>query len=334
MNKNKSIAFKHKIKIVRLVLLLSVLIMLVKLVAYFLSGSSAILSDALESLINIAASAFTMFSIYYASKLRDDDHPYGHGKIEYVAVGFEGALIFMTGIFILIKSGSLLLNPVELKDVDGGLIITVLAGIAMYFIGSFLKKKGKELNSASLIADGKHFHIDVVTSLALILGLVLYKVTGLLWIDPFLAILLALHIMFSGFGLVKEAADRLLDKADAESIEKVTFELEKFRRDNWIDIHNLRIQKFGHYIHIDCHMTLPFYLNLVDVHHEIKTLENYMNEAFKNNVELFIHTDPCQKIPCTLCSVSDCTFRQAAFVSKVKWTSQNLALNKKHTINS
>jgi hypothetical protein len=81
-------------------------------------------------------------------------------------------------------------------------------------------------------------------------------------------------------------------------------------------------------------MTLPFYLNLVDVHNEIKTLENYMNEAFKNNVELFIHTDPCQKIPCTLCSVSDCTFRQAAFVSKVKWTSQNLALNKKHTINS
>jgi divalent metal cation (Fe/Co/Zn/Cd) transporter len=334
MNNNKSIAFKHKIKIVRIVLFLSVLIMLVKLVAYFLSGSSAILSDALESLINIAASAFTMFSIYYASKLRDDDHPYGHGKIEYVAVGFEGALIFMTGIFILIKSGLLLLNPVELKDVNGGLIITILAGIAMYFIGSFLKKKGKELHSASLIADGKHFHVDAVTSLALILGLVLYKITGLLWIDPLLAILLALHIMFSGFGLVKEAADRLLDKADAESIEKVTFELEKFRRNNWIDIHNLRIQKFGHYIHIDCHMTLPFYLNLEDVHTEIKILENYMNEAFKNNVELFIHTDPCQKIPCTICNVSDCVFRQEPLISKVKWTSQNLALNKKHTINS
>jgi cation diffusion facilitator family transporter len=324
---------RSKVFAVRLVLIFSVIIMAIKFVAYKVTMSNAVLSDALESLINIATSSFTLYSIYYSSKLRDLDHPYGHGKIEYLAVGFEGALIIGTGIYILFKSGYNLIHPNTLENVDEGIILTAISGLAMYFIGTYMKRKGKELNSLPLIADGQHFHVDTLTSVGLIVGLGLYHLTGLAWIDPLLAIALAIHIMMSGYKLTKESIDRLLDKADEESIGKIASSLQNNRHDNWIDIHNLRSQKFGHYIHVDCHLTLPFYLTLEKVHSEVKLLETELNRDFDHSVELFVHTDPCnEELPCDICSVKDCVFRKKAFVKSVEWTQANLIINKKHKL--
>ncbi|CAN5629744.1 cation diffusion facilitator family transporter [soil metagenome] len=332
MKRKVSIDFRSKVNAVRLVLIFSVLIMGVKFFAYSLSKSNAILSDALESLINIATSGFTLYSIYYSSKLRDSDHPYGHGKIEYLAVGFEGALILCTGIYIIFIAITHFFQPVVLRDVDSGILLTALSGLAMYFIGTFLKRKGREMNSMPLIADGEHFHVDTVTSVGLIAGLLLFKLTGWYWIDPTLAIVLALHIMMSGYKLVKVSIDHLLDKADLATIQNVSEALQKYRHKSWIDIHNLRLQKFGQYLHVDCHITLPFYFTLEQVHDEVKLLEKELNRDFENAIEIFIHTDPCQQIPCAHCEQDDCVFRKSPFIRQIPWTPLNLMTNKKHQL--
>ncbi len=306
--------------------------MIVKFFAYYVSKSNAVLSDALESFINIATSGFTLYSLYYSAKLKDDDHPYGHGKIEYLAIGFEGALILGTGVYILVKSANNFLHPVPLENINGGILLTAISGLAMFFIGTFLKRKGRELNSRPLIADGEHFHLDTLTSIALVAGLSIYELTGWYWIDPVLASLLAFHIMGSGYKLAKESVDHLLDKADFKTISKVVDALSLHRRDCWIDIHNLRLQKFGQYLHIDCHITMPFYYSLEQVHDEIKLLERELNSEFNNNLELFIHTDPCQMIPCNLCKVKDCPFRKQPFYKIVEWTPDNVMQNKKHSL--
>ncbi len=332
MKKSNQVDIRSKVTAVKWVLLFSFLIMGVKFTAWYFSHSQAVLSDALESLINIATSTLTLYSLIYASRLRDNDHPYGHGKIEYLAVGFEGALIFGTGIFIIFQSVLHLIHPEQLKDVNTGLFLTAFSAIAMWFIGRFLKRKGEALNSLPLQADGAHFNADAVTSLGLIVGLSVYNLTGWLWVDPVLAILLSIHIMFSGFKLLREAIDRLLDKADVESIERITVALQRYRHRAWIDIHNLRLQKFGHYLHVDCHLTLPFYYTLEEVHHQIKLLENELNRDFNNHVELFVHTDPCLQMQCRLCALQECMFRKEPFIRTVEWTTPALMENKKHQL--
>ncbi|MFN8152955.1 MAG: cation diffusion facilitator family transporter [Bacteroidia bacterium] len=332
MKKSNQVDIRSKVTAIKWVLLCSFFIMGVKFAAWRYSHSQAILSDALESLINIATSFFTLYSLIYASKLRDSDHPYGHGKIEYLAVGFEGALIFGTGIYIIYNSVIHLIHPEPLEQVDVGLLLTSFSAFAMWFIGRFLKKKGRLLNSLPLQADGAHFNADAITSIGLIIGLAVYNITGWLWVDPALAILLALHIMFSGYKLLREAIDHLLDKADVESIQKITTALQQYRHRSWIDIHNLRLQKFGHYMHVDCHLTLPFYYTLEEVHHEIKLLENELNRDFHNHVELFVHTDPCLPVQCRLCSLKECMFRKEPFIRTVEWTTPVLMENKKHQL--
>lgn len=332
MRKAGPVNIKSKVSAIQWVLFFSIIIMLIKFSAWYFSKSEAILSDALESFINIATSFFALYSLFYASKLKDADHPYGHGKIEYLAVGFEGALIFGTGIYIIINAVKHFYQPHALQNVDMGIVLTMVSTLGMWWMSRYLRKKGDENNSAILKADGQHFKADAITSGGLILGLFAYRFTGWAWIDPALAILFALHIMGSGITLLRESINHLLDKADMETIENITTSLQQYREESWIDIHNLRLQKFGHYLHVDCHLTLPFYYQLDEVHEQIKKLESVLNRDVENQVEVFVHTDPCMEIPCNICCVDSCTFRKSPFVSKIKWTTENLMLNKKHQL--
>ena len=305
----------------------------VKFYAYFITNSNAVLTDALECLINVIAGCFALYSILYASKPKDEDHPYGHGKMENVSAGFEGALVFIAGIATIGKAIYNFFNPEIISNLDIGVYLTIFSGIGNYFIGTYLIKKGKQYHSSLMTADGRHLLTDTLSSVALVAGLIIIHFTHLMWLDNILAIILGILILRTGYHLIKESIDSLLDETDYETIDKMIKILNTNRNIKWIDMHNLRLLKYGSSLHLDCHVTLPWYDTLEDTHAEVRAIEKLINENMEGRVESFIHSDPCIPISCPICQIENCKVRQAAFVKKLEWTTTNLLPNRKHNIN-
>ncbi|MCU0441518.1 MAG: cation diffusion facilitator family transporter [Bacteroidia bacterium] len=324
--------FSIQLKTMRWVLTGSVVILLVKFTAYFTTHSNAILSDALESIINVIAGAFAYYSLSLAAKPKDTDHPYGHGKIEFISAGFEGGLILLAGILIIVKSIGNIIHPSPIHALDTGALLAAIAGVANYFMGRVLIKLGKAHQSVILIADGKHLQSDTWSSLGLIAGVVFIYFTGLTWLDNVLAIVFACIIMFTGYQLMRKSLAGLMDEADDQILQDVLNVLNTHRKPHWIDIHNLRILQYGSSFHIDCHVTLPWYQSLQTSHDALKEMEMLIAEAFEQKVELFIHPDPCIPESCSLCSLTNCDVRQANFKNRMEWTLENVLRNQKHQL--
>jgi len=322
---------KSKIKIMQVTLLFSILIMIIKFSAYYYTHSVAILSDALESIINIVAGGFALFSVYYAAKPKDEDHPYGHGKIENLSAGFEGGLIFIAGISILLQSIDNFLHPVAITELNIGLVLSVLAGSCNFFMGYFLTVRGKKYNSLTMEADGKHLISDAVSSAGLVIGLVLIMIFKYQWLDGVIASIFGVYIIWTGFKLIREAVYNLLDKTDIARLEELSVILQENRRPKWIDMHNLRILKYGHHLHIDAHITLPWYDSLEDSHNEMKEVERIVKEKLGDTVEFFLHPDPCLPNSCTICNLVNCKERKKDFVHTINWNLENLIPNQKHS---
>jgi cation diffusion facilitator family transporter len=321
-----------KIKAIRNVLLIGVAIMLLKFAGYFLTHSNALLSDALESIINVVAGAFAYYSIKLAAKPKDIAHPYGHGKIEFVSAGFEGGLILIAGFIIIGKSIMNMLHPVAIEQLNIGAILATIAGLSNFVLGRFLIKTGQQHHSITLIADGKHLQSDTWSSLGLVAGIILIYVTGWVWLDNVFAIFFAVIIVFTGSKLVRKSLAGLMDEADEFVLKDVVKVLNDNRKPIWIDIHNLRIQQYGSSFHIDCHITLPWYNDLKTTHDELKNIEELITHKFHHQVELFIHPDPCLPFSCNLCQLNNCSVRQNPFAQKIEWTIENILLNEKHKI--
>jgi cation diffusion facilitator family transporter len=322
-----------KIKTMRLMLIFSIVLMVIKFAAYIITHSNAILTDALESIINVVAGGFALFSIYYASLPKDENHPYGHGKIEFLSVGIEGGLILIAGGAIILKSVMAFFHPTQVNSLDIGLYISVFAGACNFFMGTYLKKKGKQHNSALMIADGKHLLSDTVSSIGLVVGLIVIYFTKLYWLDNIVAILFGAFIFHTGYKLLKESVNNLLDEADYVQLDKVIKILNDNRREKWIDMHNLRVLKYGAHLHIDAHITLPWYDKLEDSHTEVTAVENLIKEKLEGEVEFFIHADPCLPSSCPICPIINCAFRKAENVKRLDWTLENLLPDKKHVLN-
>src|SRR5919109_5001522 len=190
----------------------------VKFFAYQLTGSTAVLSDALESIVNVVAALFALGSLLFAGRPADRNHPYGHGKIEYFAAAFEGGLIAFAALMIIYEAGRGFFEPPELRQLDIGLAITFGAGIVNAALGWFLIKTGKATQSLTLVADGKHVLSDFWTSLGVIIGLLLVRLTGLVWFDPLVAAIVGLNLGWTGIALVRHAAGGLLDEEDTKLI--------------------------------------------------------------------------------------------------------------------
>ena len=322
---------KHKIKAIMFALIVSTVLLCIKFIAWYLTHSNAILTDALESIVNVVAGSFALFSIYYAAQPRDQNHPYGHGKMEFLSAGFEGGLIFIAGITIIINSIYAFFQPIKIHSLETGVWLSVVSGAVNFIIGKILISKGKKSNSLLMTANGKHLVSDTISSVGLVAGLVLMLYTGLYWIDHVLAIIFGVIILVTGFGLLKKSVTSLLDEADYEKLQLVISKLQKHRKEKWIDIHNLRVIKYGANLHVDCHITLPWYDSLESSHEEVTAVEKIMRENLGSDVEFFIHADPCiMPTSCTICQISTCTVRQAAFKKKINWELSNLLPNKKH----
>jgi cation diffusion facilitator family transporter len=321
-----------KIKTMRLMLIFSIVLMAIKFAAYIITHSNAILTDALESIINVVAGSFALFSIYFAARPKDENHPYGHGKIEYLAVGIEGGLIIIAGGAIFIKSIMGFFHPKVVESVDIGLYISVFAGLANYIMGAYLIKKGKAHKSVLMVADGKHLITDTVSSVGLVAGLTIIYFTKFYLLDNVIAILFGIYIFITGYKLLKESVNNLLDEADYEQLNRVVEILNTSRREQWIDMHNLRVLKYGAHLHIDAHITLPWYDNLEESHAEVTAVENLITEKLEGQVEFFIHADPCVPSSCPICPIKSCQVRKAEFVKRLDWTLENMLPDKKHIL--
>jgi cation diffusion facilitator family transporter len=311
------------------VLIAGIVLMAAKFGAYFLTASNFVLTDAAESIVNVVASAFAFFSIYLAAQPRDENHPYGHGKVEYFSVFIEGILISIAGITVIIKSVYSIVYPAQIKDLLTGAVIIGATGIVNGALGFYLVKKGKALKSITLAADGKHLIADMITSAGLVIGLLLINFTKILWLDSGLAIVAALYIIFSGYKLVRQSVSGLMDEADFSVVTEVINVLNEKRQDEWIDIHNFRAQKYGNELHVDCHLTLPNYFDLNKVHAEVKLVEKLIN-AGVSKTELFIHTDPCVPFCCHYCNMPNCPIRSQPKTEQINWTMDIVIRDKKH----
>ncbi len=320
-----------KIKLQLLVLIAGVLIMGIKFLAWRITGSNAILSDALESIINVVAGGFTLYSVYLAGHPRDQNHPYGHGKIEFLAAGFEGGLIVIAGLTIIVKSIYNLWNPQDLSRLDLGVYLSIATGLGNFIIGYFLVRRAKELKSLALEGSGRHLQTDAWTSAGLVLGLGLVVLTGWRILDSLLALGFAIIIIITGFRLVRKSIAGIMDEADYALIREIASAFEKERRINWIDIHNLRLIKYGSTLHIDCHMTLPWYYNAREAHAEVKALERLTEHYADRGVELFIHVDPCREHSCRICQIQDCSVRQHPYEDRLEWKLENLMQDLQHS---
>lgn len=304
--------------------------MLTKFVAYWLTSSNSILTDAAESIVNVLASSFAFYSIYLASQPRDFNHPYGHGKVEFFSVFVEGTLILLAGILILCKSVYNIFYPHEIKLLLDGALIIGVTGIVNFLLGYYLIKQSKQFNSLTLFADGKHLQTDAYSSVGLVIGLLLIYFTGLNYLDSILSVALAVYIIFNGYKLVRKSVAGLMDESDFKQIEEVITILNKNRKESWIDVHNLRTQQYGHELHIDCHVTLPYYFDLNKVHEEVSSVEKMVNNDGRIQTEFFIHADPCLSECCHYCRMSDCPVRSEPKRKDIIWTMENITRNKKH----
>lgn len=301
-----------------------------KFTAYFLTHSNTILTDALESIINVAAGMFALYSLYLSSKPKDQDHPYGHGKVEFLSAGFEGVLIIIAGVVIISKSVVAFFHPRELEHLDWGLVIVVASGIINYGLGFFLQKAGKDHGSLTLQADGEHLKSDAYSSLGILIGLVIIYFTGWNFLDNVVAIIFGLVIIYTGIRLSRKSVAGIMDEADAEAIESIAKVLEDNRQMEWIDVHNLRIIQYGSKLHVDCHVTLPWYYTLEEAHRQVDKIEEVVEGNHSAQTEFFIHTDPCIKEQCKVCQIADCPVRQESFKYKVEWTKETVLQNKRH----
>lgn len=304
--------------------------MLAKFVAYFLTNANAILTDAAESIVNVLASAFAFYSIYLATLPKDENHPYGHGKIEFFSAFVEGVLIGLAGIIIILKSSYDLINPHVITKLYDGAIIIGATGIVNLFVGFYLISVGKKHHSITLDADGKHLLTDAVTSAGLVIGIILIQLTQIYWLDGLISIALGFYIIYNGYKLTRKSVGGLMDESNLDIVKDIVSILQNNRADSWIDVHNLRAQQYGSDLHVDCHVTLPYYLDLNVVHQEISNIDQLINVVGSHNTELFIHADPCLPACCNYCKMHHCPVRQEEFKGEVKWTMENVTKNQKH----
>lgn len=322
---------RRELRVILVSLIVSFVLTGTKFAAWFLTHSVAILSDALESIINVVAGAFACYSIYLTGKPKDENHPYGHGKIEFFSIGFEGAMIFIAGCLILFKAAQYFFVPAPLEQLDKGLWLIAATTSGNLFLGLFLLREGKNLSSLTISGNGKHIMTDVYSSAALIAALLLIHFTGWTWVDPLVSLLMGILILRQGYRLLRKSISGLMDETDMQAVDRVIKIMSVHRRPKWIDIHNMRVQQYGNNYHIDCHLTLPYYLELSEAHDELKVIEQVVNVSFTSGeVEFFIHTDPCIPACCHYCQLAECPVRQHAFTGLIVWTEENVLPNRKH----
>lgn len=291
----------------------------IKFAGYLATGSSAIFSDAVESVNNILAALVSAFAVWQSARSPDRDHPFGRGRLEYFSAGFEGGLIALAGVLIIYEAAPRLFAGVTLTRLDAGLALTALGSGLNAALGWILVRVGRQRNSAALIADGMHVYSDVLTSLGLLVGLALVYATGWNALDPLLAIGMALWLLYAGGRIVLGSFHRLMDRVSPATLAAVVAALETVRRPEMILPHRLRMRETGPQLEADFHLIAPRFLTIEDLHRLELEIGAGLNRALGRPLDLLIHSDPCADEHCFACEMGNCPVRAGERRASALW---------------
>lgn len=292
---------------------LSIVLMIGKFLAFFLTDSVGILTDAMESIVNVTAGFITLYSLRLAAKPKDDGHPFGHGKAELISASLEGLMILVAGALIVIEGVKRLFEPQMPERLDIGILVIAAAGAVNYIAGWYSIRMGRKYDSIALVAGGKHLHSDVWSTVGLVAGLILLYMTRIPWIDSALALLFGSLIGITGIQILRKTVGGLMDKADRRVLEEIVRVVDQHRETAWIDVHNLKAIRYGSFLYVDCDLTLPWYYNISQGHDACDALKSTLSAAFDGRVLVSIHSDSCKEQHCSHCQVCDCPYRRAPF---------------------
>lgn len=306
-------------------LVVGALLLLLKTTAYLITNSAAILSDAIESIVHVAATSMAFYSVILSSRPADESHPYGHGKVEFFSAGIEGGLIVIAAGAIMYEAVRGIIFGRELAQLGTGMLLTLAASIINLVLGWFLITRGEKTKSITLVADGKHVLTDSWTSFGVVAGLLLVKFTGIELLDPIVAIAVALNILVSGYQLMRVSVGGLMDESDSETLTRLVDIINKNRTAEWITVHLLRVMRSGHMHHVDFHLTIPFYWTVEQADSFGHTVQKTLVAELEDRAQVLIHIDPCVPACCRMCNVSACTERSSPFHDAPAWNVSALA---------
>jgi cation diffusion facilitator family transporter len=309
-----------RIRAALLSLVVATLMLAAKYQAYRMTGSTAVLSDALESIVNVLAAVFALGTLLFAGRPADRNHPYGHGKIEFFSAAFEGGLIAFASILIVYEAVRSLVGGPEVHQIGVGLLIVLGSALVNLALGLYLVRTGRRYVSLTLIADGQHVLADVWTSAGIIVGLGLVHLTGRAWLDPVVALLVALWLMATGFRLVRHAAGGLLDEEDPLLLKQVLGALQKYVGGGVIRVHHLRAIRSGRFQHVEAHLVVPEFWSVERAHDLSEDVATRVMRDLGAEGEMVFHTDPCHRIYCAMCDLEDCPIRREPFVKQTPLT--------------
>ena len=278
-----------KVSTARLSIASNTLLIVMKLVVGLISGSVSILSEAIHSSMDLIAAIIAFFSVRVSDNPPDTRHPYGHGKIENISGVIESLLIFLAAVWIIIEAMKKLLGEkIELDSIAFGSIVMFISAIVNTFVSRRLYKVARATKSVALEADALHLKTDIFTSLGVAIGLGLIIVTGINWLDPVIAILVALFIITQAYQLLKKAFTPLLDTAWSNNeIEELKKKLNSLN----VSYHDLRTRVAGNYLFVDIHIQIPEYVTVGNAHKYCDKIENELKTVYEN-LTVTIHVEP------------------------------------------
>jgi len=277
---------------IRLSLVVGIFILIAKMYAYLITGSAAILSDAAESVVHIFAVAFAAFSLRLTLKPADEDHMYGHDRISFFSAGFEGAMIVVAALYIILESVHKWLGGLKLEHVDTGVDYIAIATVINALLGWYLLRQGRRYHSIVLEANGKHVLTDSWTSLGVIVGLGLILMTGWLPFDPIFAIFVATNILWTGGKLMRQAIGGLMDESDPRIVVQLKTVLQQETEKYNVEFHNLRNRNAGNKLLIEFHLLFHEDLSLSRAHELATNIEQEIHNAFPMQTEIISHLEP------------------------------------------
>lgn len=272
-------------------LVIGLLMFVMKMSAYLLTGSAAILSDAAESVVHVAAVVFAAYSLRLSYKPADASHLYGHAKISFFSAGFEGAMIILAALYIIYESIHKWLTGLQLENLGAGTALTAAAAAINGGLGGYLLWVGRRKNSLILTANGKHVLTDCWTSIAVLVGLGLVLATKWLPFDPLCGIAMACNILWSGGGLMRSAFVGLMDQADPEAQARLIELLDNETRRHGLSFHQLRHRNLGDAHWVELHLLFPEGVSLVDAHRTATSIERVIEQSLEPRAYVTTHLE-------------------------------------------